>query len=394
MSAILEVTPYDPLVARDGRPFGANQGNRMHGLNWLLPSVVAGSLRTAIVKFQNGNFAGDVPQQLMQIAVAGIFPSYDRILYFPAPMDCVVEPATEHRANQTVHRVAPILEFSGNCDMPDDLKPVMLPLDVEDFKPAEMPTWWPADRYIDWLLGRVNNFKFDTSFLKSPVQETRDHVKIDPNLGAAEKGQIFSTTGLNLSHMPRYGTGSQENFEGSFAGVTLSVRVHDSDSSIKLNDDFCILHSLGGERRLVHWRRQSVDIPGWRCPDDVRLALQKATRVRLILATPAIFRQGWRPDIESGPLREFGLTLVGATIGRWKAISGWSLAKINDQGKLDPYGRPGPKPIRRMVPAGSVYFFETKQGAAEALAHKWLESVSDDEQERRDGFGLALWGTW
>jgi CRISPR-associated protein Cmr3 len=46
------------------------------------------------------------------------------------------------------------------------------------------------------------------------------------------------------------------------------------------------------------------------------------------------------------------------------------------------------------VPAGSIYFFEVRQGDGAALADRWLQSVCDDEQDRRDGFGLAVWGTW
>ena len=54
----------------------------------------------------------------------------------------------------------------------------------------------------------------------------------------------------------------------------------------------------------------------------------------------------------------------------------------------------GPKPVKRMVPAGGVYFFEVIHGTASDLAHRWLLSVSDGDQDRRDGFGLAAWGTW
>ena len=72
---------------------------------------------------------------------------------------------------------------------------------------------------------------------------------------------------------------------------------------------------------------------------------------------------------------------------RWRAVSGWNLEK----------GKRGPKAIRRLVPAGSVYFFELKDGNPADLAKLWLKSVSDkgqDGQDRRDGFGLAMWGIW
>ena len=53
-----------------------------------------------------------------------------------------------------------------------------------------------------------------------------------------------------------------------------------------------------------------------------------------------------------------------------------------------------PKATRRLVPAGGVYFFESDGNDNSALAGHWLRPVSDGEQERRDGFGLAVWGTW
>jgi CRISPR-associated protein Cmr3 len=45
-----------------------------------------------------------------------------------------------------------------------------------------------------------------------------------------------------------------------------------------------------------------------------------------------------------------------------------------------------------MVPAGSVYFFELLEGDPSAVLESWLRPVSDNEQDRKDGFGLALWG--
>src|SRR5947209_14075420 len=87
---ILQLTPHDPIIARDGRPFGIGQGQRMRGLTWPLPSVVAGSFRTALVKANPSlDFAGDMPQRLMAVEVAGVFPTVENELYLPAPNDCV-----------------------------------------------------------------------------------------------------------------------------------------------------------------------------------------------------------------------------------------------------------------------------------------------------------------
>jgi CRISPR-associated protein Cmr3 len=118
--------------------------------------------------------------------------------------------------------------------------------------------------------------------------------------------------------------------------------------------------------------------------------LRGARRLRLQLATPAIFAAGWRPGwlneaLQGAPPLLPGLTLqlVGAAVPRREAVSGWD------------YQARGPKRVRWMAPAGSVYFFEVTGGDAGAVAKTlWLEPVSDDAQDCRDGYGLALWGIW
>lgn len=391
MSVVLQVTPHDPLVARDGRPFGVGQGNRMRGLSWPLPSVVAGSFRTALVKSSGGlDFSGDIPQRLMQVAVAGVFPVHGGELYLPAPNDAVAEPNENVKGMKFLHRVVP-QPITGGCDLPEDgVRPVMLSeLQAgEDFKPAEVPTWWPVGKYGEWLLG--NDVCFDSSFLGGPLQETRDHVCLDAERGAAAEGQIFATAGLNVARLPRFGVDGSRPLHERLAEITLSGRITipASETTLTIGQQFDIWHPLGGERRMVHWQQEEAETTGWNCPVGIRSTLATATKVRMVLATPAVFQDGWKPGWLTkgleGEQSGVKLKLVGARIGRWKAVSGWSLAPPR-----------GPKPIRRMVPAGSVYFFEVeKPGDAAPLADLWLQSVSDDEQERRDGFGLATWGTW
>lgn len=396
MSIILQLTPHDPLVARDGRPFGVGQGNRMRGLPWPLPSVVAGSFRTALVKAGSGDFSGDIPQRLLQIAVAGVFPVHANELYLPSPKDAVAEPNSNGKGIKCLHRVVP-QPLTGGCDIPEStLLPVMLSETQasEDFKPSnDVPAWWPVRKYVDWLQG--NGVSFDSSFLCSPLQDTRDHVCLDADRGASAEGQIFTTANLNVTHLPRFDVEGTSPWHQRLADVTLSSRITipDSETTLLLDQQFCIWHPLGGERRMVHWQQCLQTITGWKCPDSVKAALASAERVRMILATPAIFNDGWKPGWLAngleGELSGVNLKLVGASIDRWQAVSGWSMQPHKGT------GRPGPKPIRRMVPAGGVYFFEVKNpGDAAQLADLWLQPVSDAEQERRDGFGLALWGVW
>lgn len=410
-NTFLELTCRDPIIARDGRPFGVGQGNRMRSLPWLLPSVVAGSFRTALVKANlDLDFSWNMPERLLAVKVAGVFPTTKaevtgEELYLPAPNDCVWD-----ESNGRIHRVQPVEFDKGEgVDFPiNGPNPVRLTEDQakEDFKAKSIPAWWPMEKYTEWLIHGDTTRPaewFGLSFLTPAIQETREHVALDPGTGAAVEGQLFATTGLNLTHMQRFSVKESQAFKDRFTEIRLTARVTISDSAFDHVEHFKIWHPLGGERRLVHWQRHDA-ANMWQCPGKVRTALEKATRIRMILATPAIFEQGWKPgwldaDTLTGTPPIVGaptLKLTGVSIQRWKAVSGWSLAKIDNAGRFNANGKPGPKPIRRMVPAGGVYFFENVSGeSAAALAESgWLQPISDDPQDRNDGFGLAVWGTW
>jgi CRISPR-associated protein Cmr3 len=129
----------------------------------------------------------------------------------------------------------------------------------------------------------------------------------------------------------------------------------------------------------------------FQAPQNVKQALNKAKRVKMMLASPGIFKGGWKPgwldhnNIGTVPETEVRLKLVGYCGERWQPISGWSMEHR------------GAKPIRRMVPAGAVYFFEVEDGNALQLSNKWLKSVSSNVQsqsDQDDGFSLSLWGVW
>lgn len=382
----LDVICRDPIVSRDGRPFGVGQGNRMRTVGWPLPSVVAGSVRTAIGKDSGKEFSPQTAEELLEISVAGCFPVSDGQLYLPAPQDCLIHP------EQGPLRVTPQELTDGGCDWPvEELRPVLLSKEQagDGFKPSGTTAWWPLDRYAAWLTGE--QIRFDTGFLQAPQRQERTHVSLEAQTGTADEGSLFTTAALPLTHLPRHGVGDQADFRSRYAAISLAVKVTAtgwcSETASRLNS----LHPLGGERRLAKWRSGGPDV--WTAPKAISQALERLRRVRMVLASPAIFEGGWKPgwldrDLAGTPPgAQVVLRLVGVSTRRWQAVSGWSLANRP--------GQPvGPKPVKRMVPAGGVYFFEVASGHASSLGARWLEPVSDGEQDRRDGFGLAAWGTW
>jgi CRISPR-associated protein Cmr3 len=394
ITSYLSIDAHDPIIARDGRPFGASQGNRMKSLDWPYPSVLAGSLRTMLGKIAGRTFDDETIKALKLVTVSGPLPVYKDEIYLPAPKDILVKDGKGGRETYSI-RPAKVKDTEG-CNLPFRcIHPAMLPESVkEEFKPARIPQFWSLNKIVDWLSDATglsfnappdpDEIKKGTGFLPVTKKESRVHVKIDPELGASEDGFLFETTGLDLS------------VKGEKERVILAARVETDSTFADVAKGINSFGTFGGERRLARWKLIDAQ-NSWSCPDRIISALDGKNRVRMVLATPAIFSQGWLP----GWLRSEGssirghppgspdgliLKLISASIDRWKPISGWCL---EDK-------RRGPKPIRRLVTAGSVYFFEVLPGgdAKELTKKLWLKSVCDDEQDQCDGFGLVLWGVW
>jgi len=414
METYLTITPHDPIIARDGRPFGISQ-RRMHSLNWPYPSVLAGSLRTMLGKLTGADFRNkETIAALKNVSVSGPLPLWEGKLFFPAPKDLLVQEDENARYAYALRPMKMREENDGRerggCDLPKgDLLPTLLPKWAPEFKPGAVPPFWSAEMITNWLKNPTGeNFKEPPKtdkveaggeFLLFPQRDSRVHIMISPDLGSSEEGMLFLTVGLDFS------------LKGRSGGIQLAARVDAEGIFEKDLEKVDSFGTIGGERRLAHWKAETNDYSqkGWSFPKEIRLALEdqkKKTdkqKVRLVLATPAVFSQGWLPGwlrIEGdsivgappGSPPGMKLKLVSASLDRWRPISGWSL----ECRKNGP--RPGPKSIRRLVPAGAVYFFEVLSGDGAKLAESlWLRSVSDneiDELNRCDGFGLALWGVW
>ena len=400
------IAAVDPVIARDGRPFGLNQGTKMRSLAWPLPSVMAGSFRTGMVK-ANGqdSYGGNIRNSLIALEIWGGFPLAASQLYLPRPMDAVGRPTEDGKHLSTVYQVTPCdmasqpLPQGAGCNMPrGGLRPVMLTesQSEEDFKPVRLPAWWPCSKIVSWLTTCQPVWDaefFDETFLREPLRDERDHVSIEAERGAAEEGMVFSTSGLALSWLPKNISASGVPRQRALVPermqkVELALAVEDPQQAFPQLNQLRFLWPMGGERRIVFWSASQGDGDLWKCPQAVQEKLSRAKRVRMVLGTPAIFNDGWKPawldhDLTGSPPGvSVKLKLVGVVSDRWQAISGWSLK------------RGGPKPTRRAVPAGSVYFFECCDESAAELAKLWLRPVSDELRERRDGFGVALWGVW
>lgn len=372
---VVDIHALSPLLWRDGRPFTAADSTETaaRSLPLPLPSTIAGFLRTQIGRAERADWNNhEHLKNLHGLQIcAPLLVRGDEIV-LPAPRDAVVFKKNDVAS---VMRLEPRELTAGEgTNLPEGL----LPLEVtEDVKPEPGYNFWTAQEMERWLLGEIFVPK---EVIPGLPTDTRVHVAMDKQTGKGIDGQLYSVAYRTLES----GNGVQ-NYQPWSIRARLSLPNGQTPASIGL---------LGGEGRPVAVEVKDDLSKYWfDCPHAIKTAfdsLKAGHRVRMVLATPAIFQHGWKP----GWLDRFGeqhlprglskvkLKLVAAAVGRREGVSGWNL-RTNQ-----------PKAVRWMVPAGSVYFFEVEGGDPKDLLESWLRPVSDIEQDRKDGFGLAMWGVW
>lgn len=405
---VLDVRALSPLLFRDARPFGSGgDETRARGLIAPRPATTAGFVRTLTGDALGWNWQErGVPEQARALRVRGSV--LQRVTgadgraesVVPAPANAVVmqvQAGTDQSGGNTVMRLAPVeaLKDGEGTDLPGGLRP----LDVTmDGKPQAGYGWWRWTDVETWLTGGTPKSGGRSEDLPEkidlPALDERVHVSLDADRKAAAESMLFTV---------EYRAMASGTVGKDFAEWNLRVLADLPELPGQARSH------LGGERRPVAVTLRQGSETLLPLSDGLVGTLTGASRVCLMLVTPAAFRGGWQPgwaqravkdetaarvvkvaDLPAhlAPLSALsGATLVGAAVGRPEAVSGWSLES----------GRIGPKRTQRLAPAGSVYFFELGAGqtlTAEQVRDLWCLPVSDDESNANDGAGVAVWGVW
>jgi CRISPR-associated protein Cmr3 len=120
--------------------------------------------------------------------------------------------------------------------------------------------------------------------------------------------------------------------------------------------------------------------------DDILKNVQNKKKFFIYFATPAIFKNGWLMEL---PSVFSDAVLVGPAVNKPLYISGWKANKDNFGGQ--------PRPIKKAVRAGSVYFFEANSWNKEKfteLFEKYNFGASLSDEYCSAGFGISLIGCW
>lgn len=389
----LAMIPRDGIFCKDGRGWHTSMTGRGYGLEWPWPSTVLGSLRTAWGIGEEARNGAQFTGEQWRTLTAGI--RLGASLALRRPLDAAWSPshivwpvcrdAMWLRAE--VVRLDPVPSRTPTLGSDDDIvrEGLLRPHLGVAGKPLAPPRWWTHRDFCDWLAGRpLTPGRHGVEL----TRRTQVHVGIDPVTGAASESILFShdvleTTarGSEIAH----GADDLESEEAKRAvewavGVEVDLPAGSVPTTAR----------LGSDSRLV--RLQSLPGEMFEAAPEVLAAFRQPTRgVRIVTVTPTRFAAGWLPDgLVSTPQGYVGrisglpvdVRLRAAYVSRPMAISGWDMVANR------------PKPADRMVPPGSVYYFERVDGEGfgevEARAI-WLAALGSRTDE---GFGRVVPGVW
>jgi len=380
------IEPRDPLIARDGRPFGPVPGARAFSMAFPFPSTIAGAVRTRDGLDASGRFQATEIPRLKKIEVRGPLlvdlnsatGDVDRWLV-PAPADALFfEPLPSDFTRAVIRQLIPLqLPMGASTNLPDSLAPVGMP-GRDPRKPfSKTPAYWYWEFFEKWLIDpQDEEVQLHKLGHNGPIQEVRMHASIRPNTQTAdeEKGALFQTRGLEFA------CSAEGRIEGGVLSRVCRLGLAVTTDAPNLKPGIA---PLGGERRLVFWRKSKQVLPS--CPEDLKEKIAAMGYCRLILLTPAHFGAGWKPSWLLESREGVQPALHAVALKRYQTVSGWDFDKCER------------KPTRRLAPAGTVYFLKLDGDSAAIkrwTKNTWMRCISDEKQDRHDGFGLAVPGVW
>jgi CRISPR-associated protein Cmr3 len=375
------IEPRDSLIVRDGKPFGANITHAT-SLDFPFPSTTTGGVRSRAGLDTNGIFdvlhisiVKDI--QVRGSLLAEIHLNYDNIaeFYLPSPADCLILQNETQKLDKKADffRLFPLKISGAITSLDSNLLSVGITQDISKSKPYSDLNFWYWRKLENWLLRGKDYFNQNLSDfgIEKLKKDSRTHVAINENLASKsnvdDEAGLFTTRGLEFN----YGTGELVTTK-KFA---LTIFIDDANSRILENKGD--LAPLGGERRLVSWRKDTKQHSIINCPPAIKTQIETDKHCRLMLLTPAYFSEGM-------PKSNSNYEIKAIACNRYQTVSGWDFE--NDC----------PKPTRRLLPAGSVLFLDLQKNPDISgwIDNTWFDCIGDSLQAVKDGFGLCVLGTW
>lgn len=377
--------PDDVLFFRDGKPSTQGQDHALRSLFPPHPTTLYGAVRSHLLRsagveldgLHAGNWASRVKGLALELGTWGGFGSLalrgpwlvrgEAEVLLPAPLDLAIVDdkkalGEEARKVGEVGRYRPVDSPSeGSWSHPFRL---LSPCKLQGGEWSEWNVGPDAEEPVPargWYLTSTGLAAWSRGGVPAPedlVHETalwtgepRTGVGLEPDQRSSREGHLYTFDFIRLRQ------GISLGFEAR--GTSLAP-----EGTLR----------LGGEGRTACLEAGPLlpPAPTWASPPE---------RLVLSLATPALSAassSSGAPGLSARGLLGSASTLAAVVPG-FLLAGGWDLA------------RGEPKPLRRLVPAGSVFLLDPR---GTDLSSLWGANLSEDGGERlsQQGFGLALLG--
>ena len=375
MSILLVLEPQDTFFFRDNRPFSAGV-DVLAESNLPSPLTLFGTIGSYILE-KNGTdleefFRGQRPDRVLgeydhdlknsNLKIKGPFLIRGDKLYFHPP-------ANLFKIDGVLKTLKPDVSTNPLWDIMLELKPLSIP--GGEFEPENRFISEDfLNRYLLDKLISLPDIKEEDFYLK----EARFGHKLSRETLTVEEGFLYRTEHLRFT----------ESLGGKkYDRCGIAFFVDGVDDGLLSGDSVF----FGGERRKACLKRlnKTLSFP----EDDITDRILENKRFTLYFITPAIFSEGFYRFKWPEEFKDIGARLVGIAVNKPLYISGWKRTRVSAG---------HPRPIKKTIPPGSVYFFECNESidkkSFETFYQKYNFNESLSEEYPCAGFGIALIGVW
>ncbi len=364
----------DTLFFRNAKPFNLGAENTATGIFPPPHSVIYGALRSAWfaqskesmqVFTEKVNTDADNSLKLkINSVLLNLVEGEDNYILYPLPADIAF--GKEEDDNNQRRRIPLQLRKAGHSSAKTDFVLHAGDKAAESLERAALT----AKHIQDYLNGKEESITYkDYSII---TKETKIGIGISRETGAVKEGQLYKVEMLRLE--------SQKE--------RIEIIVDFEWEGVEFKPEGVL--RLGAEGKTAQYSLFEKDTTlknEWEVAED-------ECYCKLYLATPAIFTEGWLPEglqpvgkrKYEGEIKGVKIkNLLAAAIPGYQALGGYHMQTAGNITK-------GPKPLRRAVPAGSVYYLQTEPGGVKKLMEELYGKCLGVECYTKLGYGLSYIG--
>lgn len=355
----IQIEALDTLFFRDGKPFSMGEETWADSIFPPPPSVIYGALRTAWAS-ENNIPLKEIEEKTKDLEIHKIYYQFGSDIYFIMPLDLVIE--KEPISNEELAK-------RKNFEYTAYFLNNFIKNELSSFLYKELITFSDNNVQIENVSnGIVHNIDLRSYAIKNSnkiaVIDIKKFIKTENKMGIGRDNQTNNT------------------IEGNLYRVGMN-RIND----LKINVEFSNLYfkensilKLGGEAKTAKFRILTNQL------EKSKMSFPKTEfsdkKFKIVLTTPAYFENGFLPSwidkkTFTANFNNFKFKLINCIVGKPILQGGFDLKNSK------------PKPMVKLVPSGSVYYFESDTEMNPNDIFK-IYSISDNSEEtnyQKQGFG-------